>query len=130
MNPANEINEPEISPENAQNATEGQPAGFIPYLHSIDQDSISEMLSARVIPSLLLSVRRHGGGAFSGLALRLWAVDMLVSGLKGSTVKRYVGAIRTLYREWLAASGFQGDESVFTLSLAEFDNDSSVGRLK
>lgn len=129
MNPATEPIAPQINPESVQPSAEEPSPGFMSYLNSIDPDSISEMLAARVIPSLLFSMRRHGEEEFSGLTLRLWAVDMLVSGLKGSTVKRYVGAIRTLYKEWLAEARLQGDETVFSLSLAEFDNDASVNRL-
>ncbi|MDE6511549.1 MAG: hypothetical protein K2L00_05600, partial [Muribaculaceae bacterium] len=130
MNPATEPLEHEITPESNPATTDELPADFISYLNSIAPDSISEMLAARVIPSMLLSLRRHGLSSFSGHSLRLWSVDMLISGLKGSTVKRYVGAIRTLYKEWLAASGSKEDETVFSLSLAEFVDDASVSRLK
>ena len=109
---------------------ENRETGFIDYMKSLGPAGLSEMLVARVMPSLFLSMRRHGLHEFSGYALRLWTVDMLLDGLKGSTVKRYSGAVRSLYREWLDSVGQDGDESVFSVSLSGFDTDASAKRLK
>ncbi|MDE5814140.1 MAG: hypothetical protein K2H72_07635, partial [Muribaculaceae bacterium] len=65
-------------------------------------------------------VRMHGLEEFSGLALRLWIVDMLLEGLKTSTVKRYYGALHTFYKEWITSEGIQGEDTLFSLSISEF----------
>lgn len=106
-------------------------SGFIGYLNSPkNEEALSEMLASRVIPSVVLSLRRHGISVFSGLAVRLWIVDMLLGGLKGSTVRRYMGALHTLYRQWREVSGLEPDESPFSVSLTEFDTELSGKRLK
>ncbi|MDE5849675.1 MAG: hypothetical protein K2H38_05995 [Muribaculaceae bacterium] len=118
------------SGESLQN-NEGLHSDFISYLNGRDPETLSEMLSSRVIPSLLLSMRRHGITDFSEAALRLWTVDMLLDGLKGSTVKRYTGALHTLYKEWRSSLGPEEDkDTVFTVSLAGIDTDASAKRLK
>ncbi|MDE6632282.1 MAG: hypothetical protein K2K23_04715, partial [Muribaculaceae bacterium] len=104
--------------------------GFIEYVFTLDADNLSEMLAFRAIPSMIHSIRRHGICDFSNSFVRLWTVDMLLEGLKGSTVKRYIGAVHTLYKDWVAKSGSSYDESVFTLSLSGFDTDASAQRLK
>lgn len=113
----------------AKNST-GNHSDFITYLNSRDPETLSEMLYSRVIPSLLMSMRRHGLTEFSEAALRLWTVDMLLGGLKGSTVKRYSGALHSIHKEWLNSIGREEDNSVFSVSLAEIDTDSSAKRIK
>lgn len=109
---------------------EDTPSGFMDYVDSLEPDTLSEMLASRVIPSLRHSFRMHGLSEFSGLAVRLWIVDMLLEGFKGSTVKRYSGALHTLYKEWRQAIGLEGEDTVFSLSLSGFDTEASAGRLK
>lgn len=108
----------------------GLPSDFISYLNSRDSETLSEMLSSRVIPSLLLTMRRHGLIEFSETALRLWTVDMLLDGLKGSTVKRYTGALHTVYKEWMSAFCPEGEDTAFTVSLSGIDTESSAKRIK
>lgn len=110
--------------------TDSISSGFMEYIRTLEPESLSDMLSSRVIPSLMHTFRMHGIDEFSGVALRLWIVDMLLEGLKGSTVKRYYGALHTLYKEWRKTKGLDGDDSVFSVSLSELDTDSSAGRLK
>lgn len=106
-------------------------SGFIDYVNSLDTSSISEMLASRAIPSLLHSMRRHGLSELSSLAVSLWTVDMLLEGLKTTTVKRYSGALRSLYNEWRAGLGLKGDEpAVFSVSLQGVVADSSAERLR
>ena len=122
MLPDKDPNEPEM--------TNNDPNGFIEYVDSLDSDSLSEMLALRVIPSFRYSIKRHGLTEFSALALRLWTVDMLLDGLKGSTVKRYTGALHTLYREWRVRIGNDDGDSVFSLSLSGLDTEASAKILK
>ncbi|MDE7420612.1 MAG: hypothetical protein K2N35_10425 [Muribaculaceae bacterium] len=106
-------------------------AGFIEYVENLDSDELSEMLGSRAIPSMIHSIRRHGISDFSDTAVRLWTVDMLLEGMKGSTVKRYTGAIHTLYKEWVKT--VEDSDKVndpFNFSLAEFDIESSSKKLK
>lgn len=104
-------------------------SGFLEYMFNIDSSNISEMLGFRAIPSMLHSMRRHGISDFSELAIRLWTVDMLLNGLKVSTVKRYIGAVHSLYKEWTASSGIKADDSFFSISLSGYDTDYSAKRL-
>ena len=110
--------------------TEGKPYGFIDYVKSLDAASMSEMLATRVIPSILYSLRRHGLSDLSDISVRLWTTDMLLDGLKGSTVKRYVGALHTLYKEWRAGNVEDRDDDVFSFSLSGLDTEASAKRLK
>lgn len=103
---------------------------FLEYVINIDSENLSEMLSSRAIPSLIHTVRRHGLSEFNEDTVRLWIVDMLLDGMKGSTVKRYVGAVHTLYKEWISATEEKYDESIFGVSLSGFDTDYSAKRLK
>lgn len=104
--------------------------GFIDYVNSLEQDTLSEMLASRVIPSLFHSLRRHGLSEFSDAVLRLWTVDMLLDGLKDSTVKRYTGALHTLYKEWRNDERPDDDDTAFSFSLSGLDTDASPKRLK
>ena len=106
------------------------PYGFMDYVNSLAPDSLSEMLGTRVIPSLIHTFRMHGLSEFSGIALRVWIADMLIDGFKGSTVKRYTGALHTLYKEWKKSCGLEEDDSIFSFSLSGFDSETSAARLK
>lgn len=104
--------------------------GFIDYIVSIDSENISEMLATRAIPSMIFSMRQHALSDFSAHSVRLWTVDMLLDGLKGSTVKRYLGALHTLYKKWAYESNVEADDDIFSISLSGFDTESSARRLK
>lgn len=103
--------------------------GFISYVQSLDSDSLSEMLSTRVIPSLLLSLRRQGAAEFSETVLRRWIVGMLLDGMKIGTVKRYSGALHTLFKDWRRSCGLEGGDDMFSLSLSGIASDDSATRL-
>ncbi len=105
-------------------------AGFIEYVFNLDTDNLSDMLASRAIPSMIHTIRRHGLYEFSNSFVRLWTVDMLLEGLKGSTVKRYTGAMHTLYKDWASKYSTNYDESVFSVTLSGFDTDASAQRLK
>ncbi len=101
-------------------------AGFIEYVFNLDTDNLSDMLASRAIPSMIHTIRRHGLYEFSNSFVRLWTVDMLLEGLKGSTVKRYTGAMHTLYKDWASKYSTNYDESVFSVTLSGFETDSSA----
>lgn len=120
---------PVIEP-NAAESIEKKKSGFLEYMNSLDADSLSEMLATRVIPSFSYSMRKHDITEISDFAVRLWIVDMLLEGLKGSTVKRYSGALHTLYKVWRSERGLEGDDDVFSVSFAGLDTETSAKRLK
>lgn len=103
---------------------------FIEYIENLDHDALSEMLASRAIPSMFHSFRRHNITHFSNKAVKLWTVDMLIDGYKGSTVKRYIGALHTLYKEWKTMINISDIDDVFSISVSDFDTDSSAKRLK
>ena len=113
-----------------QESIKDRNAGFMEYLDNLDSGSLSDMLASRAIPSMIHSMRRHGLSEFSDRSFRLWIADMLLEGLKGSTVKRYSGAVRALYREWLESSGSGQNDTFFSFSLSDFDTEMSPARLK
>ena len=115
-----------IEPENI----EDKPNDFLDYVNSLGPDNLSEMLASRVIPSLRLALRRHDISEFSEAALRLWIVDMMLAGHKISTIKRYTGALHTLYKEWRVFSGLDPDDTVFSVPLGGFESEANVRRLK
>ncbi len=127
MHPEKDSAEPETLNDSTLNDNKG---GFIEYVINLDSDNLSEMLASRAIPSMLHTMRRHGLTEFSDKFVRLWIVDMLLEGLKGSTVKRYSGALHTLYKDWVAKTGAPYDESIFSVSLSGFDTELSGKRLK
>lgn len=104
--------------------------GFINYIENLDTEGLSDMLNSRAIPSMLASMRRHRIKDFSDVAVRLWTVDMLLDGLKGSTVKRYSRAMHTLYKKWVLCLDTVSDEDPFSISLTSCNSGSSVNRLK
>lgn len=122
MNSENETSETELKNYSR--------SGFLEYIVNGDSDILSDMLSSRAIPSLIKSLRRHGLSEINDLAIRLWTVDMLIDCLKGSTVKRYTGALHSLYKEWVASTNTEYDETLFSFSLADFDTNASSKRLK
>ncbi len=120
---------PEIDSSDSEPINGWKP-GFMDYIFNLDTDKLSEMLVSRAIPSLIQSIRRHELSEFSDLTVRTWVVDMLLDGLKGSTVKRYTGAMHTLYKEWIEATESESQDSPFSFSIAGFDTESSAKRLK
>lgn len=73
---------------------------FLDYLENANSENLSDMVRSRVIPSIIHSMRRQGTALFSESVLKMWVIDMLMDGLKGSTIKRYVGALHTLFDIW------------------------------
>lgn len=104
-------------------------SGFIEYIFDLGTAHLPEMLGLRALPSLIHTIRRHGFSDFSDKTIKFWVVDMLLDGLKGSTVKRYLGAVHTLFKQWAASSARKTTEEIFTVSLSGYDTDSSAKRL-
>ena len=73
---------------------------FIQYVESLKSEDGSDMLLSRVIPSFFHTIHRHGFLLFSEDALKQWIIDMLIEGLRPSTVRRYVGTLHTSFKEW------------------------------
>ncbi len=105
-------------------------SGFKIYVENLDTDGLSDILVSRALPSMLASMRRHGIFEFTNIAVRLWAVDMLLDGMKGSTVKRYIGAVHTLYKEWMDETEQKSNEDPFSISLSGFNSEKAIKRLK
>ncbi len=122
MCPSQDSTEPE--------STNGSTSSFMDYVESRDLELLPEMLATRSIPSLKHTMRQHGVIDFNANTVKLWTVDMLIEGLKGSTVKRYVGALHTLYKEWAAQSNQETDPNAFSIDLTSFDTESSGKKLK
>ncbi len=104
--------------------------GFMNFLSNQDNLELSEMLAMRVIPSFFLTIRQHGIFEFTNDAVKTWIIDQLLAGHKSSTVKRYVGALHTLYKEWSVSAGLELDDTPFSYSLVGITSDSSAKRLK
>lgn len=73
------------------------------------------MLSTRVIPSFLNTVKRHDISSFSQNTLTSWAIDMALQAMKTTTIQRYLGAMNTLYRKYPEKK----DEDNVTFSLPD-----------
>lgn len=72
------------------------------------------MLACRVIPSFLASARRNGFSEVSDKSLRIWAVDMMLSGIKRATCARYLGSLHAAWREWHGEGPEAADDDPFT----------------
>ncbi len=83
---------------------------FIQYVESLPSKNSGDMLSTRVIPSFLNTVRRHDIPSFSQKALTYWAVDMALQAMKTTTIIRYLGAMHTLYRKFTGNRRYSGKE--------------------
>lgn len=105
-------------------------AGFVEYLLAQQSETQPEAIASRVASSVLLCMRKHGFAHFSEMSYRMWIADMLLSGLKGSTVKRYAGELRSQFRKWRDTESPDADDSIFSLSLTEYLTDDSARRLK
>lgn len=103
---------------------------FLDYVENLKSEDVSDMLSLRVIPSFLMSMRRHAVKKLTNEALNLWILDMLIDGLKGSTVRRYVGALHTLYKAYLDTKPSEIEELTFSLPFDKSYSDDSVKKLK
>lgn len=66
-------------------------------------------MERRACHSFLRSMRRNGLQELSGPALRIWAVDMLFSGLKPATAARYLGILHSKYKELTTADRTHDD---------------------
>ncbi len=122
MCPSQDPTEPE--------STNGSAPNFLEYIESRDLELLPEMLATRSIPSLMHTIRQHGITEFTEKTVKIWIVDMLIEGLKDSTIRRYTGALHTFYKEWAAKCGQKADPSAFSISLSEFDTESSGKKLK
>lgn len=111
-------------------AINGKDYGFIDYIESRDPQLLPKMLAERSIPSLLHTIRQHGISDFSDKTVKVWIVDMLIDGMKESSIKRYTGAMHTLYKEWADTTKCNHNSDAFSISLTEFDTESSCKYLK
>lgn len=75
-------------------------SGFIDFVENALPDGCPEMLVSRVIPSFMASVRKNSLQEMSGLALRMWVVDMLAKGIRITTCRRYVGTLHSFYKKY------------------------------
>ena len=103
---------------------------FLDYLWNCGSEGLSEMVVTRVIPSFLMSVRRNGYSAFSDGSVRHWVCLMLLEGLKESTVRRYYGALHTLYKQWCVENTVDPGESLFSIPFSEMNLEGSDRRIK
>ncbi len=103
---------------------------FIEYVENLKSGDVSDMLSLRVIPSFLFSMRRHIVNKLTDETLNLWILDMLIDGLKGSTVRRYVGALHTLYKNFRETVSSDDEEVQFSLPFDKTYSDDSVKKIK
>lgn len=76
---------------------------FIEYVESLPGSDISDMLASRIIPSFTGAMHRHRIRNFSQTALTYWTLEMMLRPMKASTVERYLGALHTLYKDWLGS---------------------------
>ena len=83
---------------------------FLEFVVLAKDCDMSEMMASRVLPSFLLSVRKNDIHEFSEDALKLWVVDLLFSEIKTATVKRYLGGLHTLYKEWAKDNDIADDD--------------------
>lgn len=101
---------------------------FLHFVESLDQTNLPSMLSSRILPSFLNTMRRHDIGVFSQNALTLWTVEMMVHAMKPTTVQRYLGALHTVYKEW---SGTEINSNIdFSLPDVRDYDDSAIAALK
>lgn len=103
-----------IEPENTN---------FLDYLENANPENMSEMANSRVIPSIVHSMRLQGSTLFSETVLKQWILDMILSGLKGTTIKRYVGALHSLYDSWHDEIVKDDKEVDFTISKEIYESD-------
>lgn len=104
--------------------------GFVEYIETLDSDGMSEILVLRAIPSMIQSMRRHGISEFSDIVVRLWIVDMLIDGFKGSSIKRYVGAVHALYKKWIKASAMKPASDPFSIAWADLNIETASEKIK
>lgn len=123
MNEANEYND-------RRNDDFSNDHDFLRFIQDCKEDDLSEMLSQRVVPSFLHSLRRHNIDKFSEYAVRIWTVDMLLDGLKPTTVRRYTGALHTLFLQWLETEGRSLKEDfIFTIPLSGLAGEDNGSKL-
>lgn len=77
------------------------------FLGCKDYAELPEMVSTRVIPSFLSAVKGYGLKTFSEESLRIWVVSMLLRGMKFNQVKRYLGALHTVFTDWNSANNLE-----------------------
>lgn len=91
---------------------------FIQYVESLPSSDISDMLATRIIPSFIAAMHRHRIRNFSQTALTYWTMEMMLRPMKATTVERYLGALHTLYKDWLGSGS----------STAESEQDGDAGK--
>lgn len=74
--------------------------GFLEFVGCDNSEGLPEMVATRVIPSFAAAVRRHGVKTFDEESLRVWVASMVIRGMKFNQVKRYLGALHTLFTDW------------------------------
>lgn len=104
--------------------------GFIDYVSNHDRRNLSEMLALRVIPSFILSMRRHKMKVFSEDTLKLWLVDMIIDRHKESTIRRYLGAMHTFYKEFLIHNNIAVQTVSFSLNFSGIYSEKTPKALK
>lgn len=85
-----------------------QPLGVTPFVGYVEQRASadpSDALTATAAGSFLDSMRSHAYADVSKDSVRMWIVDMALSGLKPSTRRKYFSRIYTIWREWKSAPG-------------------------
>lgn len=103
---------------------------FLDYIRNCGPEGLSEMIATRVIPSFLMSACKSGSNVFSNETVREWVCAMLLDGLKESTVRRYYGALHTLFKQWCMENGVDYDESVFSVPFAALSLEGSDKRIR
>lgn len=73
---------------------------FVTYVKNILSEAGGNKFTTSAISSFLASVKDDESRRLTEDDLRLWVVNMMLSGFKKSTRKRYFGKLSTLYGEW------------------------------
>lgn len=110
--------------------TDRKKIGFIDFVCNLEDESVSEMLSMRVIPSFIHSMRHHVVTDFTENSLSLWLVDMLLDGHKKSTIRRYLGALHTLYKQYKETEDAKEPDVDFSIPFGDYYSDATPTRLK
>lgn len=84
---------------------------FVYFVKNMAQDAKEDRFAISVISSFLSSVGTGSSGDLDAL-LRTWQADMILSGIKASTRKRYFSRLHTIYSQWPGA----GTDDPFSIS--------------
>lgn len=119
----------EVESSETQNI-ESKKIGFIDFVCNLEEESVSEMLSMRVLPSFIHSMRHHVVTDFTENSLRLWLIDMILDCHKESTIRRYLGALHTLYKQYKETENPEEPEVNFSIPFLKYYTDETPKRLK